>query len=59
MFTRHPAPTVRLFLLALVLSLGVGWLTIQTLAESPQKPRIVTPDEGTAEDPGDTRKTTR
>jgi hypothetical protein len=59
MFTRHPAPTVRLFLLALVLSLGVGWLTIQTLADSLQKPRLVKPDGRTAEDPGDTRKTTR
>ena len=59
MFTRQAAHTVRLFLGALVLSLGVGWLTIQTLAQSPQKPRVVKSDERTAEDPGDTQKTTR
>jgi hypothetical protein len=59
MFTRQAVHTVRLFLRALVLSLGVDWLTIQTLAESPQESRAVKPDERNAEEPGDTQKTTR
>src|SRR5262245_11977024 len=59
MFTRQAAHTVRLFLWTLVLSPGIGWLTIQTLAESAKEPRVVKPDERTAEDPVDTQKTTR
>jgi hypothetical protein len=49
MFTRILSRNVRRLLLALVLSLSVGWLTIQTPAESPKA----------ADDPGDTKKTTR
>ena len=42
----------RLFLPILILSIGVGWLTIQTPAESPQSSKA-------GDDPGDTAKTTR
>jgi hypothetical protein len=59
MFTRRAARTGRLFLPILVLSISVGWLTIQTAAESPQQPRAAKAGRGSAEDPGDTRRTTR
>jgi hypothetical protein len=59
MFIRKAAPTGRLLLLSLVLSISVGWWTIQTLAQSRQKPQAVKADTASAEDPGDTQKTTR
>ena len=49
MINHTPAPTARLFLPILLLCIGAGWLTIQTLAESPKK----------VDDSGDTQRTTR
>jgi hypothetical protein len=49
MFTRRPR-TLRLVLLTFALALGVGWLTIPAPAK---------PGDGTADEVGDTKKTTR
>jgi hypothetical protein len=59
MFTREPARTLRLFLPALALAISVACLTIQTLAQSPERSRVVKSREGTTNERGDTQKTTR
>src|SRR5687768_2592703 len=57
--SRTSSVSLRNGLSALVLFIGVGWVALQTSAQSSQKPPAVKAGQGTAEDAGDTARTSR